>query len=131
MSTAARTTSPPRARSARRRSCPPRRSTSSPSCTARFEPRRQELLAARARARRGAADGGTLDFLAGDERDPRGRLAGGRRRRRTTRDRRVEITGPTDRKLVINALNSGARGFMADFEDANSPDVGQPWSSAT
>jgi malate synthase len=33
----------------------------------------------------------------------------------------VEITGPTDRKLVINALNSGARGFMADFEDANSP----------
>jgi malate synthase len=36
-------------------------------------------------------------------------------------DRRVEITGPTDRKLVINALNSGARGFMADFEDANAP----------
>jgi len=37
------------------------------------------------------------------------------------RDRRVEITGPTDRKMVINALNSGARVFMADFEDANSP----------
>ena len=37
------------------------------------------------------------------------------------RDRRVEITGPTDRKMVINALNSGARMFMADFEDANSP----------
>ena len=36
-------------------------------------------------------------------------------------DRRVEITGPTDRKMVINALNSGARVFMADFEDANSP----------
>jgi malate synthase len=36
-------------------------------------------------------------------------------------DRRVEITGPTDRKMVINALNSGARMFMADFEDANSP----------
>jgi malate synthase len=36
-------------------------------------------------------------------------------------DRRVEITGPTSRKLVINALNSGARAFMADFEDANSP----------
>ena len=36
-------------------------------------------------------------------------------------DRRVEITGPTDRKLVINALNCGAKGFMADFEDANSP----------
>jgi malate synthase len=37
------------------------------------------------------------------------------------RDRRVEITGPTDRKMVINALNSGARVFMTDFEDANSP----------
>ena len=36
-------------------------------------------------------------------------------------DRRVEITGPTDRKMVINALNSGARVFMADFEDATSP----------
>ena len=36
-------------------------------------------------------------------------------------DRRVEITGPTDRKMVINALNSGARGYMADFEDSNSP----------
>src|SRR5215216_2936882 len=36
-------------------------------------------------------------------------------------DRRVEITGPTSRKMVINALNSGARGFMADFEDSNSP----------
>src|SRR5438067_991831 len=37
------------------------------------------------------------------------------------RDRRVEITGPTDRKMVINARNSGAKVFMADFEDANSP----------
>jgi malate synthase len=36
-------------------------------------------------------------------------------------DRRVEITGPTDRKMLINALNSGAKVFMADFEDANSP----------
>src|SRR5207247_831969 len=36
-------------------------------------------------------------------------------------DRRVEITGPTSRKMVINALNSGAKGFMADFEDSNSP----------
>ena len=42
-------------------------------------------------------------------------------RRPTCRDRRVEITGPTDRKMVINALNSGANVFMADFEDANSP----------
>lgn len=37
------------------------------------------------------------------------------------KDRRVEITGPVDRKMIINALNSGARVFMADFEDANSP----------
>ena len=36
-------------------------------------------------------------------------------------DRRVEITGPVDRKMVINALNSGARVFMADFEDSNAP----------
>jgi malate synthase len=41
-------------------------------------------------------------------------------------DRRVEITGPTDRKMVINALNSGASVFMADFEDANTPS----WSNA-
>ena len=39
-------------------------------------------------------------------------------------DRRVEITGPTERKMVINALNSGANVFMADFEDANSPTWG-------
>ncbi|KAH9858657.1 malate synthase [Lenzites betulinus] len=38
-------------------------------------------------------------------------------------DRRVEITGPTDRKMVINALNSGTKTFMADFEDANSPTI--------
>ncbi|MBV9615030.1 MAG: malate synthase A, partial [Ktedonobacteraceae bacterium] len=36
-------------------------------------------------------------------------------------DRRVEITGPVERKMVINALNSGAKVFMADFEDAHSP----------
>ncbi len=36
-------------------------------------------------------------------------------------DRRVEITGPVDRKMIINALNSGAKTFMADFEDASSP----------
>ena len=36
-------------------------------------------------------------------------------------DRRVEITGPVDRKMIINALNSGANVFMADFEDSNSP----------
>jgi malate synthase len=36
-------------------------------------------------------------------------------------DRRVEITGPVDRKMIINALNCGANVFMADFEDANTP----------
>ena len=36
-------------------------------------------------------------------------------------DRRVEITGPVDRKMVINALNSGAAVYMADFEDSNAP----------
>ena len=36
-------------------------------------------------------------------------------------DRRVEITGPVDRKMIINALNSGANVFMADFEDSSSP----------
>ena len=49
-------------------------------------------------------------------------------------DRRVEITGPTDRKMVINALNSGAQVFMADFEDSNAPTwknliAGQPFST--
>ena len=45
-------------------------------------------------------------------------------------DRRVEITGPVDRKMIINALNSGANVFMADFEDANSPDLGRTSSRA-
>ena len=80
----------------------------------RFDARRRELLAAR--SGRGAPDGflpETAEIRAGDWRvaPPRDDYL----------DRRVEITGPTDRKLVINALNSGARGFMADFEDANSP----------
>jgi malate synthase len=86
----------------------------------RFEPRRRELLAARRERDAALRAGGTLDFLP-ETRDiregdwnvppPPDDLA----------DRRVEITGPTDRKLVINALNSGASTFMADFEDANTP----------
>jgi len=80
----------------------------------RFNPRRLELLAAR--KQRGAPSGfldETREIREGDwsVAPPRADYE----------DRRVEITGPTDRKLVINALNSGARGFMADFEDANSP----------
>ncbi len=46
-------------------------------------------------------------------------------------DRRVEITGPVDRKMIINALNSGANVFMADFEDANCPDLGEPGRRAS
>jgi malate synthase len=76
---------------------------------------RRELLAARAR-RQAELDAGAplellpapADFTVAPPPSP-------------LRDRRVEITGPTDRKMVINALNSGARGFMADFEDASSP----------
>jgi malate synthase len=64
--------------------------------------------------------GGRLDFLP----ETRSVREGAWRVAETPRDlldRRVEITGPVDRKMVINALNSGARVFMADFEDANSP----------
>jgi malate synthase len=80
----------------------------------RFDGRRRELLAAR--PGRAAPIGflpETAEIRAGDwtVAPPRTDYL----------DRRVEITGPTDRKMVINALNSGARGFMADFEDANSP----------
>ena len=56
-----------------------------------------------------------------DARDPRRRLDGARPCPADLQDRRVEITGPVDRKMVINALNSGANVFMADFEDANTP----------
>src|SRR3954451_5955368 len=86
-----------------------------------FNPVREELLGSRreAQARR---DAGELpDFLEETRsvRDDDGwRVAPPPD---DLQDRRVEITGPTDRKMVINALNSGARGFMADFEDSNSP----------
>jgi malate synthase len=86
----------------------------------RFNPQRELLLAARAE-RQGRLDAGELpDFL--DE--TRGIREGDWRVEPVPpdlRDRRVEITGPVERKMMINALNSGARCFMADFEDANSP----------
>jgi malate synthase len=87
----------------------------------RFDARRLELLGARRERRAEIAAGGTLDFLPETREireDTSWRTADARA---DYIDRRVEITGPTDRKLVINALNSGAKGFMADFEDANSP----------
>src|SRR3954469_22752430 len=86
----------------------------------RFESRRQELLARRA-ARQTAFDaGGKPDFLEETRhvRDSAWQVAS---QPKDLLDRRVEITGPTDRKMVINALNSGASTFMADFEDANCP----------
>jgi malate synthase len=85
-----------------------------------FEARRQELLAKRA-ARQKDFDGGKLpDFLAetGKIRESDWVIAP---QPKDLLDRRVEITGPTERKMVINALNSGASTFMADFEDANCP----------
>src|SRR6266508_6637590 len=86
----------------------------------RFEARRRDLLKRRAE-RQALFDKGVLpDFL------PETRAI--REGEWTVapipadlQDRRVEITGPTDRKMVINALNSGAKVFMADFEDSNSP----------
>jgi len=82
---------------------------------ARFGHRRDDLLAAR--HRRGAPEG-FLPETAEIRSDDTWRVVAPAA---DYCDRRVEITGPTDRKLVINALNSGASGFMADFEDANSP----------
>jgi malate synthase len=81
---------------------------------------RAELLDRRAARQAEIEAGGSLDFLVETEpvRDRDWQVAPVPR---DLQDRRVEITGPTDRKMVINALNSGARGFMADFEDANSP----------
>jgi malate synthase len=86
----------------------------------RFGPRRAELLEARAERRKRLRGGELLDFLP-DTQEVR---QGDWRVEAVPPDlhrRWVEITGPTDRKMVINALNSGADGFMADFEDANSP----------
>jgi malate synthase len=82
-------------------------------------PTRERLLAARTE-RQAAFDAGELPDFPGDtasvrEGDWRVAPVEG------LTDRRVEITGPTDRKMLINALNSGARVFMADFEDANAP----------
>src|SRR4051812_11798156 len=81
----------------------------------RFGQRRSDLLAERERR---DPPSGFLDETREIREDDSWRVADVRD---DYADRRVEITGPTDRKLVINALNSGAKGFMADFEDANSP----------
>jgi len=85
-----------------------------------FEPRRQELLARRA-ARQKEFDGGRLPEFLVDTKSVREGDWTIASQPRDLQDRRVEITGPTDRKMVINALNCGASTFMADFEDANCP----------
>jgi malate synthase len=86
----------------------------------KFEARRRELMAMREKRQQGFDQGHLPDFL------PETRAI--REAHWTVgpvpadlQDRRVEITGPTDRKMVINALNSGANVFMADFEDSNAP----------
>src|SRR5918998_5049723 len=86
----------------------------------RFDPRRQELLRAREERQTAIDMGGELEFLPETRavRDAHWQVAPAPA---DLLDRRVEITGPCDRKMVINALNSGARVFMADLEDASSP----------
>ncbi len=91
----------------------------------RLDARRLELLEARARRVADLAAGGTLDFLpetAHIREDDSWQVAPPAP---GLVDRRVEITGPTDRKMTINALNSGAKCWLADQEDANTP----LWSS--
>ncbi len=86
----------------------------------RFGPRRRELLAERVARQRRLDAGESLEFLTSTA-----EIRAGDWRVRPApadlQDRRVEITGPVDRKMVINALNSGAKCFMADFEDAHGP----------
>ena len=74
-----------------------------------------------ARLARSASTRRAAGFPARDAPTSARRSGASRRFRDDLQDRRVEITGPTDRKMVINALNSGAKVFMADFEDSHSP----------
>ncbi len=85
-----------------------------------FNPRRQELLQKRAERQRAIDEGELPGFLreTADIRAAEWQVAP---TPADLNDRRVEITGPTDRKMMINALNSGAKIFMADFEDSLSP----------
>ncbi|MEW9531542.1 malate synthase A [Microbispora sp. NPDC049125] len=85
-----------------------------------FDARRRELLGARRERQERLSAGGTLDFLpeTRDVRESPWRVAPPAP---GLEDRRVEITGPVDRKMTINALNSGAKVWLADFEDANAP----------
>jgi malate synthase len=86
----------------------------------RFGPRRLELLALRA-ARQQALESGQLPDFLPETADIRGGAWRVPAPPPDLVDRRTEITGPVERKMAINALNSGAQCWMADFEDANSP----------
>jgi malate synthase len=85
-----------------------------------FEERRRELLGARVKRQQRILDGERPDFLP-ETQEIRERDWTVAPIPADLMDRRVEITGPVDRKMIINALNSGARVFMADFEDSHSP----------
>src|SRR3954467_13310720 len=85
-----------------------------------FEQRRQQLLARRQHIQREIEAGKMPDFLPETAAVRASDWRGGPIPAELL-DRRVEITGPVDRKMIINALNSGANVFMADFEDSNSP----------
>ncbi len=89
-----------------------------------FGPRRKALLQRRQEVQRGIQGGALPDFLP-ETRDIRERSWSVAPAPSDLNDRRVEITGPVERKMMINALNSGAKVFMADFEDALSP----PWTN--
>ena len=90
----------------------------------RFGPRREQLLQRRREVQRRLRAGELPDFL-GETADVRAADWSVAPSAPDLTDRRVEITGPVERKMMINALNSGARVFMADFEDALSP----PWTN--
>ena len=94
----------------------------------RFNARRLELLNARRDRQLQLDDGAQPDFLkhTAQVRSGDWRIA----RAADLIDRRVEITGPVDRKMIINALNSGAACFMADFEDSLLADLGEHRSRA-
>jgi malate synthase len=86
----------------------------------RFDPRRRELLRAR-HARQEEIDAGVMPDFPAETADQRAAEWQVGPTPPDLDDRRVEITGPAEPKMIINALNSGARVFMADFEDALSP----------
>lgn len=86
----------------------------------RFEPARQQRLAAR-RSRQARFDAGELPDFRADTQAIRDGAWSVDAVPAALQDRRVEITGPVDRKMIINALNSAAKVFMADFEDSTSP----------